>query len=78
MKYLFYFVITVICLDQTYAQIAAIQIDNENTLWLGIDNAVTVAVEGYSCNSIFLTTDNGTITGEKGHYIIRPDKPTTK
>ncbi len=59
------------------AQAIAMQLDKINVLYLGVDNPVTVAVEGYPNDSIFLTTNNGTITGGNGHFIIRPEFPTT-
>ena len=76
MKYVAVFLCTILS-SILYGQTVATQLDRENIVYLGIDNPMTVAVEGYSCKSIFLTTDNGTISGENGHYILNPDHPTS-
>ncbi len=51
----------------------AIQLDKMNILISGIDNPITVAVYDTKESSIFLTTNNGKITGTGGHCTIRPD-----
>ena len=53
------------------------QLDRMDVIYVGIDNPITLAVEGYSNDSIFLTARNCTITGGKGHFIINPTLPTT-
>ena len=57
------------------AQTAAIQFDRENILYINEDNPLTIVAEGYSCKQLVITTPNGTITGENGHYIVRPQFP---
>jgi hypothetical protein len=59
-----------------HGQVIAMELDKQNLLYVGIENPVTVAVEGYSCKSIFLTTDNGSITGQNGHYVLTPATPS--
>ena len=44
-----------------------------NILYLGLDNPITVAAFDIKLNSVSLATSNGTVTGEKGHYYIRPE-----
>ena len=74
MKYLLVLCL-LFCACNLTAQTIALQLDKMNVLYLGVDNPVTVAVEGYSNKSIFLTTDNGTITGTNGHFNINPNLP---
>ena len=68
--WLFVFVATI-----ATAQTAAIQFDHQNILYINEDNPLTIVAEGYSCKQLVITTLNGTITGENGHYIVRPQFP---
>jgi GldM C-terminal domain len=45
-----------------------------NRFYIGIDNPLSVMVEGYACRSIILTTDNGTIEKNSCYYSFRPAK----
>ncbi len=55
-----------------YCQVVAIQNDMRNVITLGLENPLTVAVEKCPSRSISLTTNNGIITGDNGHYLITP------
>jgi hypothetical protein len=54
--------------------VAAVSPDKMNVFYLGADNPVTVAVSNISPEKVKVTIDNGTITGSKGNYIVRPNK----
>ena len=57
-----------------YCQVVAIQNDRGNTLYLGIENPLTIVVEKVPLNAITISATNGKIIGgEKGHYSIIPD-----
>ena len=47
---------------------------NENILYRQIPNPIKVVVENKTCNSYFITTDNGEISGDSCFYIIYPAK----
>jgi gliding motility-associated GldM-like protein len=66
------FVLLLLLAGRVYCQVVAIQMDRENIAYLGIDNPITVAVENCSTGSISLTTNNGEIIGERGHFVLRP------
>ncbi|MFT3705772.1 MAG: GldM family protein [Agriterribacter sp.] len=51
--------------------------DRQNILQLGLDNPLSVVVDGISCNNVVLITDNGNITAESNRssscrYTIKP------
>ena len=54
------------------AQVVAVQNDREKVLYLGIPTSLTIAVENCPSESVVVTTNNGTIRGYQGHYIISP------
>jgi GldM C-terminal domain len=56
------------------AQKFSIAGDKNNTLYLGLDNPLSIAVENYSCKSIIVKTDNGTISSASGKYIFHSTK----
>jgi hypothetical protein len=45
-----------------------------NVLYLGIDNPVSVVIAGADYKKLEVKTDNGTISGENGNYIVHPEK----
>jgi hypothetical protein len=51
------------------------QLDKMNVFYIGVDNPVTVAAAGYSVEDVSLSIPGATVTGGKGHYVIRVDKP---
>jgi hypothetical protein len=53
------------------AQTVSIGADQNNILYVGLDNPLTVAVENTSNKAIIVKTDNGTITGNGGKYMFR-------
>jgi hypothetical protein len=59
----------------------AVQLDNQNILYLGIPNPLTIVAEGYKSKNLVVTTDNGTISmdsfGRAGHYNIWPARTGT-
>ena len=56
---------------------ASMQLDKMNVFYIGVDNPVTVAAAGYSVEDVSLGIPGATIAGEKGHYLIKVDKPGT-
>ena len=54
--------------------IIALDAYQSNLLYVGIINPVDIAVSGIPSDKLKVITDNGVITGEDGHYLIRPDK----
>ena len=53
---------------------ASMQLDKMNVFYIGVDNPVTVAAAGYSVEDVSLSIPGATVTGEKGHYVIKVDK----
>lgn len=51
--------------------VLAIASDHMNILYMGVDNPVTIAVSGIAAEKISATTDNGSISGNNGKYIIK-------
>lgn len=64
------------CFDSTKENngVTAVAATRLNVLYLGVDNPVTIAASGYDPSEIAVAIDNGTITGEKGQYVVRPAK----
>jgi hypothetical protein len=57
------------------AQKFAVAADKNNILYIGIDNPLSIAVEGITCNEIFIKTYNGTISKyENCTYTFRGNK----
>jgi hypothetical protein len=56
------------------AQIVSISADQNNILYAGLYNPITIAAESISAKAIVVKTDNGTITGNDGKYMFRSDK----
>jgi archaellum component FlaG (FlaF/FlaG flagellin family) len=56
------------------AQHVAITTDRNNTLYQEVENPISVAVENQSCKNLYITIDNGTITGSNGLYLCKPEK----
>ena len=54
-------------------QLFGIASDYNNVLYAGIENPLTIAVQNISPKSIIAKTDNGTLTGENGHYVFYTD-----
>jgi hypothetical protein len=43
-------------------------------LYIGLENHISIKAEGIDPSQIILTTNNGTVEGSKGKYILRPQK----
>jgi len=50
---------------------ASMQLDKMNVFYIGVDNPVTVTAAGYSVEDVSLQATGCTITGEKGHFVIK-------
>jgi hypothetical protein len=55
----------------------AIALDKMNVLYIGVDNPVTIAVPNVPADKVFVTIDNGTITGSNGKYLATVTQPGT-
>ncbi len=53
-----------------YRQTVSISADENNILYAGLDNPLTIAAENTSNKNIIVKTDNGNITGSGGKYIF--------
>lgn len=54
--------------------VTAVAATKMNVLYLGVDNPIAIATSGYDPSEIRVSIDNGTISGEKGQYVVRPAK----
>lgn len=59
MKTLFFSLLSLFCLQLCEAQKAVVANLKENVAYVGIGNPLMALVEGYKCNEIELSTDNG-------------------
>jgi beta-lactamase regulating signal transducer with metallopeptidase domain len=62
------------CLRKNDKPNVAVSPDRMNVFYLGADNEVSIAVSDAASDEIEVTTDNGTITGSNGKYIVHPAK----
>jgi len=61
------------CAPAAMGQQFAIANDKSNCVYIGIDNPFSVVVANAGCDSLIVTTDNGTIAPAGNcHYIFRP------
>ncbi len=51
--------------------LAVVSADKMNVLYAGIDNPVSIAVQGITGDNIKVSISNGTITGSNGKYIVK-------
>ena len=56
-----------------HAQLFSIASDNNNVLYAGIENPLTIIVQNISPKAVFAKTDNGTLTGSNGHFTFYTD-----
>lgn len=61
---------------RSYSQKCVVANTKENIFYLGVPNPVDVAIEGYRCKDIVVTTDNGKVepTDDPCSYEINLDK----
>ncbi len=75
MKKIFLLFQTLFCFHYfSIGQIVAIGNDRENIFYIGIDNPLTIAVEGLSYHSLQIQSINGTISGANGRYTFRSNQ----
>ncbi len=60
----------------SYSQKCVVANTKENIFYLGVPNPIDVAIEGYKCKDVVVTTDNGKVdpTDEPCSYQITLDK----
>lgn len=51
----------------------AIELERMNLLYQNLDNPVKIVVDGCDSTDITVEIDNGSISGDYGNYIIKPD-----
>lgn len=56
------------------AQKIAVSADKYNIMLQELENPITIAAENTSCKDLYVTIDNGTITGSNGLYVCKPNK----
>lgn len=56
-------------------QPVAIAVDKMNVLYIGVDNPITVAVPGIPSDKLLIQSDQGTINGSNGKYVIHVTTP---
>lgn len=62
--------------DHQTGPVVAIQVDQCNQLYAGVDNSITVLVKQENAVSLDQVTAGGcTITGKDGHFIVKPKSP---
>jgi len=54
-------------------QLYSIASNFNKVLYAGIENPLTITVQNISPKSVIAKTDNGTLTGENGHYVFYTD-----
>ncbi len=59
---------------KSFGQTIAIASSKNNVLYFGIENPLDVVVENMKCGSFFLKANNGTLSGEKCNYLIKPEE----
>lgn len=78
MKHIMYILLFNLFSLSAFCQVVAIQNDEDNIVFLGWNNHITIAVEGQKAKSIFVATDNGKIEESEfkgpGHYTFWPRK----
>lgn len=52
--------------------VTAVEPVRMNVLYIGVDNPIKIAASGYAASDLFVSIDNGTISGKNGEYVIRP------
>jgi len=60
---------------QVSSQNFAIGLDRMNVFYIGVDNPLTIAVEGYSLKDIIVKVDNGKVSKSYGSYIYSAGTP---
>lgn len=58
--------------DSNAPKTAAVEAVKMNTLYLGVDNPIRIAVSGVPTSQVEVTIDNGTIVGENGDFVVAP------
>ncbi|MBT7826161.1 MAG: hypothetical protein HN600_06160 [Bacteroidetes bacterium] len=74
-----YIVLTALIIGNSYAQeldssvsySCVVSASKMNAVYLGLDNTLSVSVPGYSNDQIKVKTNQGTLTGENGQYILK-------
>lgn len=60
-----------------YGQVVAVQNDRNNSVYLCDASPITIAASGVAAENVSVTTDNGTLSGTNGHYLLHPDHTGT-
>lgn len=69
---MFFFILASGVNAQDTAKVVAVELVRMNVFYTRFDNPVKIAVSGIESSELEVATDNGTIIGEKGEFIIKP------
>ena len=72
-KHIIFFTFILLYNFSTSAQTISVSNDKENIIYIGLDNPITIAVESEACKNLVIKTNNGSIIGSNGSYILRSD-----
>jgi hypothetical protein len=75
MNKLLLLLVTLLSAGFVYAQKFAVAADGQNILYAGVDNPLTVSAANYPADAIYLTTNNGTISGYNGSFTSHIESP---
>lgn len=75
MKKAVFILALVVSFYQASSQNFAIGLDKMNVFYIGLDNPLTIAVEGYSLKDIIVKVDNGKVSKSYGSYTYTAGKP---
>ncbi len=59
--------------QKTLNEVTVVEPVNMNVLYVGIKNPIKIATSGYNVSDLIATVDNGTISGNNGEYIVKPE-----
>lgn len=75
MKYTILFLLICYTTGSAFSQQATISATKQNILYININNPIDAVVENISCDSIWITTDNGSIIKhDRCSFFITPNK----
>jgi hypothetical protein len=67
------FIVLIFFSSNCFSQFVTLSVTKNNYIYLGLDNSIQISVSNYSEKEVKVKTNNGTIKGENGVYILHPD-----
>lgn len=75
MKKILFFLSCSLTSVMLYGQGLSVSADRMNVAYVGVENPMTIVAEGYNCEDILASCDNGTLSRTDGcHYLFSPEK----